>query len=47
MINERYVKYLVDFGKRFALVSIAISIGAKRISRGYGNIEWGIKEWGS
>lgn len=52
IIDERFVRNLIRFGKWFTLVSIAVSISAKRkykpqpTYKGYGNIEWGLDRWG-
>jgi len=49
--DERFVKNLIQFGKWFTLVSIAVSIGAKGKYKpeptyeGYGNIKWGLDRW--
>ena len=47
ILDERYIRNLIRFGKWFTLVSIAVSIGIKRKEEGYGNTRWGIDEWGS
>jgi len=46
IIDERFVRNLVRFGKWLTWTSIAISIGAKKKKVGYGNIRWGIDKWG-
>lgn len=46
IIDERYVRNLVRFGKWLTLISIAVNIGAKKGKKGYGVIRWGIDKWG-